>query len=89
MSLGASDHVTNYLLVSVLQEMRAEHPLVVPSVQSGTPHEIIAGIGTNALEFGLFFTRVPAPGNFVRSSENGADGRRLSSAVQKRNRGRR
>ena len=62
LSLGASDHVTNYVLVSVLQQMRADHPLVVPSVQSGTPHEIIAGIGTNALEFGLFFTRIPAPG---------------------------
>ncbi len=62
MPFGASDHVTNYLLVSVLQKMRADHPLVIPSVMSGTPHEIIAGISSNAIEFGLFFTRVPAPG---------------------------
>ena len=62
MPFGASDHVTNYLIVSLLQKMRSEHPLVVPSVMSGTPHEIIAGISSNAIEFGLFFTRVPAPG---------------------------
>jgi DNA-binding transcriptional LysR family regulator len=61
LAFGASDHVTNYLLVPPLKEMRAEHPLVIPSVLSATPHEIIAAIARNECEFGLFFTRVPAP----------------------------
>lgn len=60
--LGASDHISNYLLVEPLQQMRAEHSLVVPSVQAGTPNDIIAAIQSLEIEFGLFFTRVPAPG---------------------------
>lgn len=62
MPFGASDHVANYLLVPRLQEMRKAHPLVIPSVLSGTPNEIIAAIAKNECEFGLFFTRVAAPG---------------------------
>lgn len=62
MPFGASDHVTNYLLVEPLEKMRTEHSLVIPSVLSGTPHEILAALARNEIEFGLFFTRVPAPG---------------------------
>ena len=60
--IGASDHVGNYLLVPHLQSMRTDHPLVIPSVQAGTPNEILAAILANEIELGLFFTRVPSPG---------------------------
>jgi DNA-binding transcriptional LysR family regulator len=58
---GASDHVTNYLLVSKIREMREKHPLVTPSVFSGTPNEITAAILSNEIEFGLFFTKLNIP----------------------------
>lgn len=60
--LGASDHVSNYLLVERLQKMREDHPLVIPSLLAGTPNEIIAAISSLEIEFGLFFTKVPSPG---------------------------
>lgn len=60
--IGASDHVINYLMIGQLEEMRAEHPLVIPSVQAGTPNEILAAILANEIELGLFFTRVASPG---------------------------
>jgi LysR family nitrogen assimilation transcriptional regulator len=58
---GASDHVTNYLLVKKLQQMRAAHPKVVTSTFSGTPNEIITAMLNNELEFGLFITPVNVP----------------------------
>src|SRR5688572_26359702 len=38
---GASDHVTNYLLVDEVRALQKEHAKVVPSIFSGAPHEII------------------------------------------------
>src|SRR3954471_23978174 len=38
---GASDHVTNYLLMGHLLRLREAHPKVIPSVLAGTPHEIV------------------------------------------------
>ncbi|MGZ3693969.1 MAG: LysR family transcriptional regulator [Bdellovibrionota bacterium] len=61
LNLGASDHVTNYLLVKKLQQMRAAHPTVVTSTFSGTPNEIIAAMLNNEVEFGLFVTPVNVP----------------------------
>lgn len=58
---GASDHVTNYLLVKKLQQMRAAHPKVITSNFSGTPNEIVAGMLNNEIEFGLFVTPVNVP----------------------------
>lgn len=61
---GASDHIINYLLAPRLQALLAAHPRVVPSVLSGTPHEVVNLILNNELEFGLFFTRLNIPGIF-------------------------
>lgn len=62
MAFGASDQIINYLLVPILTAMRTQYPLVIPSVISGTPHEITSAINANSIEFGLFFTRVPSTG---------------------------
>jgi LysR family transcriptional regulator, cyn operon transcriptional activator len=59
---GASDHVSNYLLVDKLQQLRKQHPNVKPSLFSGTPNTIVGGILSNELEFGLFFTKINVPG---------------------------
>lgn len=70
--MGASDHISNYLLVDQLSKMRAAHPLVIPSLMSGTPNEIVSAIASLEIEFGLFFTRIAAPGldyEVVRSIE--------------------
>ncbi len=59
---GASDHITNYLLIQVTSQMHNKHPKVLSSLFSGTPNDIIAGILNNELEFGLFFTKISMPG---------------------------
>src|SRR5262249_23689222 len=59
---GASDHLTNYVLSKVLQQMRAEHPMVIPSVFSGTPNDILEQLFQHELEFGIFFTKVNITG---------------------------
>lgn len=59
--LGASDHVANYLLLDPLQTFRKKHPLVFPSIFTGTPTETVMRILERDLEFGLFFTRIASP----------------------------
>lgn len=61
LSIGASDHVFNYLLVKKFKEIRNLYPKVVPRLFSGTPHDIVNLIHQNEVEFGLFFTRINAP----------------------------
>jgi DNA-binding transcriptional LysR family regulator len=59
--LGASDHITNYLLIQTIQKMCAKFPLVVPVISAGTPNEIIASLLNNEIEFGLFYTQIAIP----------------------------
>lgn len=59
---GASDHIANYILPTVVMDLRDEHPLLVPSIFSGTPHDTIALLLRRELEFGLFFTKLPTQG---------------------------
>lgn len=58
---GATDHVTNYLLLDPLQNMRRHFPRVVPSVFTGTPDDIINRVLMGEAEFGLMFSKVPLP----------------------------
>lgn len=58
---GASDHISNYLLVKKLREMRVAHPKVTTSTFSGTPNEVISAMLNNEVEFGLFVTRINIP----------------------------
>jgi DNA-binding transcriptional LysR family regulator len=61
LQLGASDHITNYLLVKKVHEMQSKHPLVLSSIFAGTPHDIINAIISGEIEFGLFVTKVNTP----------------------------
>lgn len=58
---ATTDHVTNHLLIGPLQAFRAEYPLVIPSIFTGTPDEIIEALLKTDAEFGLLFTKVAAP----------------------------
>ena len=58
---ATTDHVTNDLLVKPLQRFREEFPLVMPSIFTGTPDEIINQLLMTECEFGLLFTKVPSP----------------------------
>lgn len=62
LSLGASDHVSNYLLIKKLHELRSSHPKLVPRLFSGTPNDIVDLIRAGDIEFGLFFTKLSVPG---------------------------
>lgn len=59
---GASDHLVNYFLPEYFARLRKDYPKVIPSVFSGTPHEITGQLLTQELEFGLFFTKLSIPG---------------------------
>ena len=58
---ATTDHVTNDLLISPLRSFREEYPLVVPSIYTGTPDEIIATMLNTDCEFGLLFSKVNVP----------------------------
>jgi DNA-binding transcriptional LysR family regulator len=58
---GASDHVTNYVLIKTVQKFCAEFPAVVPVITSGAPNDVIASLLSNEIEFGLFYTQVAIP----------------------------
>ncbi|MEK7355962.1 MAG: LysR family transcriptional regulator [Bdellovibrionota bacterium] len=62
LSIGASDHVTNYFLLKALAVFQEKHPAVLPSVFSGAPNEIVAQLLGGKIEFGLFFTHLEIPG---------------------------
>jgi LysR family hydrogen peroxide-inducible transcriptional activator len=59
--IGASDHVSNYLLPKVLVSFHRKYPEVIPSLYTGTPTEMVSRIQERDLEFGLFFTRIESP----------------------------
>lgn len=58
---GASDHVTNYLLIQIVCDLQKIYPKLVPSISAAAPSDIIAGLLTNEIEFGLFFTQLNIP----------------------------
>lgn len=60
--LGASDHLTNYVLLKKLGEFQDAHPKVLPSVFSGAPNEIVSRLMAGEIEFALFFTQLEMPG---------------------------
>ncbi|MES3036360.1 MAG: LysR family transcriptional regulator [Bdellovibrionota bacterium] len=62
LKFGASDHVTNYLLLDQVHQMRKTYPKVIPSIFSGVPNDIVSMILKNELEFGLFFSKINVPG---------------------------
>lgn len=62
MRFGVSDHIGNYFIPSAMIALRKEHPGVVPSVFTGTPHDIISRLLRRELEFGLFFTKINMTG---------------------------
>lgn len=62
LAIGASDHVTNYFLVRELASFQDRHPLVLPSVFSAAPHEMVSRLRAGEIEFALFFTRLETPG---------------------------
>ncbi len=61
LKFATTDHVTNHLLLSPLQNFRSEFPLVVPSIFNATYTEIIEHLRTTEIEFGLTFTKPAAP----------------------------
>jgi DNA-binding transcriptional LysR family regulator len=58
---ATTDHVTNDLLVDPIQSFRKRFPLVVPSVFTGTPDEIVNALLNTDCEFGLLFSKVLLP----------------------------
>ena len=62
LSFGASDHLCNYFLIKKIQQVRSQHPKLVPRIYSGTPNDILDLIRQSEVEFGLFFTKVNHPG---------------------------
>lgn len=58
---ATTDHVINDLLVQPLQSFRREFPLVIPSVFTGTPDDIVASVLSESSEFGLSFAKVLTP----------------------------
>ena len=58
---ATTDHVTNDLLISPLRSFREEYPLVVPSIYTGTPDEIITTLVNTECEFGLLFSKLSVP----------------------------
>ncbi|MBO9667705.1 MAG: LysR family transcriptional regulator [Bdellovibrio sp.] len=61
LQFGASDHVINDYLVKHLHSFRRKYPAVIPSINSGTPDEIIDRLLTTNSEFALLFAKVNTP----------------------------
>lgn len=59
--LAATDHVMANLLLKPMQAFRDKYPLVIPSIQSGIPDEIIQALLTTDCEFALLFVKIPLP----------------------------
>lgn len=56
--IGASDHITNYLLAPEVGPMQRRYPKLLTSIFAGTPVEVADLILKDKLEFGLSFTKV-------------------------------
>lgn len=61
MRLGASDHIANYLLPNTINSFHRKYPKVLPSIYTGTPHDVVAKLIQRELELGLFFTKIHTP----------------------------
>jgi DNA-binding transcriptional LysR family regulator len=61
LAFGASDHVSNYLLLPILKEMQEIFPGVLPRMMGGTPNENIERLIRAEIEFAMSFTRVSSP----------------------------
>lgn len=59
--LMTTDHIVNDLLIQPLQSFRRKYPMVVPSLQTGSPEEIVEALLTTDCEFGLSFAKVVHP----------------------------
>ncbi len=59
--LAATDHVMNDLLLKPTQEFRELYPLVIPSISSGIPDEIIQTLLNTDCEAALLFVKIPLP----------------------------
>lgn len=58
---ATTDHVTNDLLLKPLQAFRRKYPLVIPSILTGGPEEIVNALLQTECEFGLLFTKISLP----------------------------
>lgn len=58
---SASDHVINYVLPKHMSEFKNIHPKVIPSIQTGTPDEIVHQLLTTDSEFALMFAKINTP----------------------------
>lgn len=58
---SASDHVINYVLPKSIREFKKAHPKVIPSIQSGTPDEIVNQLLNSDCEFALLFAKINTP----------------------------
>lgn len=60
--IGASDHLTNYLLLPLLTQLCSAFPTITPCVFTGTPDEVTYKVFQGELELGLCFTKLNVPG---------------------------
>lgn len=58
---ATTDHVTNDLLLKPMQSFRRRYPLVIPSIFTGTPDDIIHNLLNTASEFALLFSKIALP----------------------------
>ena len=58
---SASDHVINYILPKYIRGFKNIHPKVTPSIQSGTPDEIVNQLLNSESEFALLFAKINTP----------------------------
>lgn len=58
---SASDHIINYVLPKKINQFTKDNPKVMPSIQTGTPDEIVHQLLTTDSEFGLLFAKINTP----------------------------
>lgn len=58
---SASDHVINHVLPKHIAGFKKDHPKVIPSIQTGTPDEIVHQLLTTDCEFALLFAKINTP----------------------------
>lgn len=58
---AASDHVINDFLIQPIQAFRKLYPKVIPSIETGSPDEIIETLVKGTCEFGLLFAKPAIP----------------------------
>lgn len=58
---SASDHIINHILPEHISAFKKDHPKVIPSLQTGTPDEIVHQLLTSDCEFALLFAKINTP----------------------------